>query len=140
MNCTFYREQANGFLNKLIVESITGGGYKLVDRLVYLPKLFGFGIIIVPCGFETDFASVPRFLRLFIDNDDGDIRAAAVLHDYLYSKQSSRKYSHIDRKQADDILREAMLSSGALKTRAYSAWLAVRLFGWIFYKGDKYKC
>jgi hypothetical protein len=43
--------------------------------------------IVVPAGFETDFASIPRVLWI-IEPPLGDAGKAAVLHDYLYETAS----------------------------------------------------
>ena len=80
--------------------------------------------IIVPKGFQTDFASVPRvFWRIL--PPDGQYTQAAVLHDYLYNKQDR------SRKECDDIFFEAM---GVLKVDEWKRVLmyhAVRTFGWL---------
>lgn len=87
------------------------------------------GLICVPAGFQTDFASVPRIPVIF--DALGDIaHAAAVLHDYLYS--SGEK----SRRIADGVLREAAITSGVLPWKAWLMWSAVRLFGRSHYSRD----
>jgi hypothetical protein len=57
--------------------------------------------IVVPEGFVTDFASVPRIP--FVYDKLGDIaQRPAVIHDYLYSKGA------LSRDVADQVLLEAM--------------------------------
>ena len=61
----------------------------LVGSLVYQSPLLK-KTIAVPNGFTTDFASIPRALQLFIPKMARH-RAAAVVHDYLYSKKADTK-------------------------------------------------
>jgi len=81
--------------------------------------------IIIPIGFFTNFASVPRILWPILPQLD-QYGKAAVIHDYLYCTPSLR----YTRKQADNILKEACeeLDVKPWKTRAL--YSAVRLFGW----------
>lgn len=76
----------------------------------------------VPAGFETDFASVPRYFQWLLPSV-GRYGKAAVLHDYLY-------YTGIGTKaKADYIFYEAM---GVLKVPKYIRnimYYAVRKFG-----------
>ncbi|MDP1675419.1 MAG: DUF1353 domain-containing protein [Bacteroidota bacterium] len=77
----------------------------------------------VPIGFQTDFASVPRMLWWLLPKW-GIYGNAAVIHDYCYWIQ--HPYT---RKQADEILKEAMI---VLQTPAWQIFLiywAVYLFG-----------
>ena len=57
--------------------------------------------LVVPKGFVTDFASIPRVFWL-IFKPDGNYAYAAVLHDYLYWQQDRPKST------ADAIFRAAM--------------------------------
>ena len=60
--------------------------------------------IIVPAGFVTDFASVPRVFWSVLP-PTGTYSLAAVVHDYLYWDQGCT------REQADQLLRAAMVES-----------------------------
>lgn len=80
----------------------------------------------VPEGFETDLASVPRLPVVYLLTGD-TARAAAVVHDYLYS---SRKVS---RKVADAVLREASEVSGVPAWRRWLMWAGVRAGGASYY-------
>ena len=51
---------------------------------------------------------------------------AAVLHDYLYSKDCTLPYN---RKQADDMFYQAMISNGTSKARACLIYRGVRIGG-----------
>lgn len=111
------------FLTKLRLESGVDGKDRkvLTDPLVYESEVAG-RIFVVPTGFHTDLASVPRLpLAYLLFGGVGD--AAAVVHDYLYTTQQ------VSRKVADDVLAEAMKASGVAGWRRGPMWLGVRLFG-----------
>lgn len=77
----------------------------------------------VPAGFTTDYASVPRmFWRLFLPT--GEYRFAAVIHDYLYSRQAK-----MPKVVADAIFYDAMRSLGVSVWRRIIVYGAVVLFG-----------
>jgi hypothetical protein len=79
--------------------------------------------IIVPAGFVTDFASVPR-IPIAYELCGAKANEASVVHDYLYSNGKL-----CTRAQADAVFKEAMLLSGVPKWRANIMWAGVRLFG-----------
>lgn len=106
---------------------------KLTGILVYFSERLETRILI-PINFETDFATIPKIIRFFIDNDSGVIRDAAVIHDYLYSTQSINFYPLIDKDDADLILMDGMKDLGASFITRYTVYYAVRLFGCLFYR------
>ncbi len=110
------------FLNDLLLEA-TPKGYRLARPLV---AIYRDGVYVVPKGFETDFASVPKFLRWFIDNDDVRVREAATLHDFLY------RTHWVPRKTADKMFLEALKAKGCPLGKRLILWAAVRLFGWAY--------
>lgn len=80
--------------------------------------------IVVPKGFETDFASIPRILWNIIA-PLGKHTNASILHDYLYTEGYKLG---IDRKKADKIFFDAMLHSSVAQITANVMWFCVRLF------------
>ncbi len=87
-------------------------------------------IVVVPKGFETDLASVPRIFWIIIP-PDGMYSQSAVLHDYLYFTQI------YDRKKSDYIFYESM---GVLKVAQWKRWImwkSVRGFAWGIWKRHK---
>jgi hypothetical protein len=88
--------------------------------------------IVVPSGFETDLASVPKvvqavpFVGCFFDIN-GRSRRAAVLHDYLYSVQI------VTRKEADALFFRALAAEGVM-VGLFGHWLGVRLGGWFAWR------
>jgi hypothetical protein len=78
-------------------------------------------------GFETDLASIPRFLQWLPHlHPNGRCRRSAVLHDWLYASLGQYGW---ERKQADEIFREALQAEGLSKRTATVYYWAVRLFG-----------
>lgn len=92
------------------------------------------GTLIVPAGFKTDLASIPRALRNlpFLD-PDGVSRRPAVTHDWLYGTPQGRKNG---RAYADQFLYDALLAEGASRSVAWMFWAGVRVGGSIPWTRD----
>jgi len=97
--------------------------YELTAPLSYFSALAG--VIVVPAGFVTDFASIPRAAWSLLDPEDPVILFASVVHDYLYSAGESAG----TREQADAVLIEAMAVCGASAWQRQIVYHAVRWFG-----------
>jgi len=120
--------------------------WKLLEPLEY--EVFPGHTLIVPAGFITDFASVPRWIGVgslpnwilrriprwthyigiplwSIFPPSGEWNRAAVLHDYLYSIA----VPWCSRWLADAIFRDAMHRLGVPLWRRWCMWMAVRMFG-----------
>lgn len=76
----------------------------------------------VPVGFTTDFATVPRLPIVFSIMGDTAHRAA-VLHDWLYTSKV------VSREVADGILFDAMRSTRLSCWKCMVTYMAVRVFG-----------
>ena len=87
-------------------------------------------IIVVPVGFITDFASVPRPFWAVIPRW-GKHGNAAVVHDFLYQEQRRT------RREADDIFLEGMTVLNVRKSTRLVMYWAVRLFGWFAWRGNR---
>lgn len=117
--------------------------WELISPLVYQSNTVG--IIVVPAGFKTDFASVPRVPIAFWLTG-GLAKKAAVLHDYLYALPHvtiAGTCNEVTRSEADKVLLGAAIDGirqhgdgfftaiknqwGFLKARMM--WLAVRVCG-----------
>lgn len=84
----------------------------------------------VPVGFQTDFASVPRFPLIYVLLGD-TAHEPAVIHDWLY-------YSAIvTREMADNVLYEAMTVFGVEDWRRDMIYEGVRAGGW--YAWDQHR-
>ena len=88
----------------------------------------------IPLGFESDGASVPRLLWLFVcpPLDPSAVRAG-VAHDYIYRVQPP----DWTRKEADEMFLCFLIEDGMPPYRALRAFLGVRLFGWIAWRQNR---
>lgn len=111
----------------LDLEALPGdNGWRLISEF---RVAVDFDTIVVPVGFETDLASVPRLpLAYWLAGGRG--RRAAVVHDYLYATRKPKAY-------ADNVFYAAMLADGISRPIAWSMYLAVHLFGGAAYKGHE---
>ena len=110
------------------------------------PRAILGGMIVVPKGYITDLASVPRSIWGFIS--PFDIARAAVVHDMLYEyintrykevlESASAEDGPVSKKEredyrsiADHVFKAAMFDSDppVPKWKIYSAFWAVRMFG-----------
>lgn len=83
------------------------------------------GVIVVPKGFKTDYASVPKIFRNII-NSYGKHGRAAIVHDWLYSKECNL---NITREEADKIFLEIMEEWKVSKWKRILMYRLVRRFG-----------
>lgn len=93
--------------------------------------------IVVPAGFVTDLASIPRLVWSFYP-PDGPWVKAAVIHDFLYDTQGDGRWNkHVgvtrptsySRAEADNILREGMADRAIGWWEQTVIWTSVRLGG-----------
>lgn len=117
------------FLSELVVTCKSDDKWLLVRNFVFKSDMC-IAPIVVPAGFETDFASVPRLPLAYLLAGD-TAHEAAVIHDYLY------RTGKADRKTADEIFLEAMKAQGIPAWRRRLMYWAVRTFGGSSYKGAK---
>ncbi len=73
-------------------------------------------------GFETDLASIPRWLWWIAPHDE--VAEAAVIHDWLY------RHTDLDRQFCDSIFRLVMRLTGKPYLMRLALYLGVRLGGW----------
>lgn len=99
--------------------------WKLTAPLVYQSDLVG--IITVPAGYVTDFASVPRLPLTFLLAGDS-AHEAAVIHDFLYTTHAVSGRP-VTRRQADAVFGEAIDVSDP-NAPGGLMWLAVRAGGY----------
>jgi hypothetical protein len=93
-----------GFLSPLRLEDTNGPPYVLCAPLVYASRAID-RIVRVPIGFQTDLASIPRWLWSVVPKS-GAYDRPAVVHDWLYYDGGGG----LTRGQADAVLTEAMVS------------------------------
>lgn len=135
------------FTTPLDLRYIDGRKWEIRDPFEYhLDHLGSTERVIIPTGFITDFASIPRVLWNILP-PTGRYGKAAVIHDWLYQKQiitvlwpevgKAVGARLVDRAEADHILLEGMqaLEVGWL-TRS-TIYSGVRTGGWVTW--DKYR-
>ncbi len=130
------KRERNSFKTPLVVEVMPSGKrFKLHCQFTYR---WGKTAITIPSGFVTDFASIPRILRIIIPKL-GRWNKAAVLHDYIYQNPESGLrfevgYVRWSRKGADVVFRDAMEDLGVIKWKRNLMYWAVRIGGWMAWR------
>lgn len=122
------------FLNELEIKPTNHDGeWVLLSPLKYQSRIYG-GIIEVPKGFVTDFASVPRVPIAYAMFGDRAHREA-VCHDFLYQKHL------VGKAKADRIFLEAMKVRKKSAFVRWAMYLGVMIGGGGAYKTgpDRYK-
>lgn len=118
------------FLTPLRFEKIGAQRWLLTDDLHFQSKALN-RIVIAPRGFQTDLASIPRFLwSIFpkVDKYDG----AATIHDAGYAGalvDTAGERFAVTKKQADQLFREGCRAEGVNVIIAFIMYLMVSLFG-----------
>ena len=107
---------------------ISGG-----NKYWYVFKDFEMSDFIIPKGFKTNLASVPRMLW-FIFPTFGTWTTPSIIHDYLYATSNELKYT---RKKADIKFRDLCIKYGTPKWKAQLFYYVVRTFGYFNYKKRK---
>lgn len=97
-----------------------GRHFQLLKSYEYYLDQPGGETIIVPVGYITDFASVPRLFWTFGIDPFGKPARAAIIHDWLYSTAGGNKVPPYTKAEADRIFYEAM---GVLKVNGFKRWL-----------------
>lgn len=120
------------FLTPLITKHISSGRKELVEPLQY--EASNGTIYVVPAGFYSDGASVPRPVWALYPPFGDSYEPAAWLHDYLYAfaeDVSGTDKGHISRAEADGLFDEAMESLNYRRSGRLMIFNAVRMFGWL---------
>ncbi len=119
----------SSFTSQPWFEPIIDSKFWLVKRgfTYHITSEYGKDKIVIPVGFETDFASVPKLFWSIIP-PWGRYGKAAVVHDYLYRTQTRT------RKESDDIFLEAMGVLNVVVWKRTIMYLAVRWFGWFAWR------
>lgn len=110
------------FLTPLNVQSLPDGRWRLIRPLIYVSDEDE--VISVPVDYTTDLFSVPRPLWWLFPRD-GKGRAAAVVHDYIYT-DGTDTYTRGD---ADRIFRNALSDKGVKPFHRWVMWAGVRIGG-----------
>ena len=114
------RSTAGCFLGPLHLQFIDGRRWRLLNSFGYVAK--DNRHVLVPRGFITDLASIPRVFWRVIP-PTGPYGPATVIHDFLYSNQPC------SRKTADRLFLEGMKVLKVAWWKRRVMYRAVRVFG-----------
>lgn len=117
------------FVTSLIIQDNDGFPFTLMRDLVYKSDVLD-AALVIPAGFNTDYASIPAIVQLLLPKV-GRYDRAAVLHDYLYTMQ------FCDRGTADRVLKEAMKVLHVPGWRIALIYSGVRSGGWVAWAKHK---
>lgn len=90
-------------------------------------------IVVIPKGFQTDFASIPRIFWPIQSPYDYKNIAPAILHDYQYTCPNN-----LTRSKIDSIFYSSLIDNRVNPVVAYAFWVAVRIGGLSHYNKDNY--
>ena len=113
-------------IGRCVTEGVAPYRWRLVEDFGYQSQAGN--ILIVPAGFETNFASVPRLLWPILPLSDAVYDKAAVLHDYAVSNRKLIGYSLMD---CHRLFREVLRFSGTGRVKTELMYTAVVLFNWM---------
>lgn len=116
-------------LTGLFLRDLKNGKFKLVAEYVYRTEKY---ILVVPRGFVTNYASIPRMFRIFL-LPYGRHSGASIVHDWLYSKRCDL---NISRQEADDIFLEILTEENVNFFVRISMYQFVRKFGEKYYRKE----
>lgn len=114
------------FIGRCVSEGVAPYRWRLVEDFGYESRA-GL-IVLVPAGFETDFASVPRLLWPIIPLTDAVYDKAAVLHDFAVRNRRALGFSLME---CHRLFREVLLFTGTGHFKSAVMFSAVVLFNWI---------
>ena len=114
----------SSFTKVLNADYLGSGRWKITEPFEYFTE-DGVDVILVPIGFVSDGASIPRIFWTIIGSPwTGKYAKAAVVHDFLYDRQL------FTRKKSDRIFIEGMKILGVGWFKRKIMWFSVRVGGW----------
>lgn len=115
----------SSFTTPLRFEEVGVQSWKILETFIYWREDEGAGDpVLVPEGFITDGASVPKILWSIFPPVGDLYSKAAVIHDLMYQAEL------FDRATCDKIFLEAMAVLKVPRWKRWSMYTAVRLAGW----------
>jgi len=124
----------------LIIKNLCNGFYVTQETLVFHihDDDFPDAIIIIPKGFKTDFGSIPRIVRFFIEGIGTDRDLVYVLHDWVYGTEyfswegvayKTMLQKSLNRSECDELLLMGCKGVGDGWLVRNTIWVFVRVFG-----------
>ena len=106
-----------------------GNVYTLLEDMVVI---WNGKVLVVPAGFKSDGASVPRFFwRIVFPPGDSRALRASIAHDFIY-RNCPFGWT---RAEADQLFYDVLRTDGVPYLNAKGAYYGVRLFGCKSWKG-----
>lgn len=110
------------FIGTYQIEEVDSRLFKTLQDLTYIAN--NGEIILVPAGFITDGASIPKIFWSIIGSPfTGKYKKPALIHDYLYAIHLT------SRKRVDSIFIEGMKYLGVSRIKRVLMWFAVKVGG-----------
>lgn len=116
--------------SRVLVEALDAVRWRLAETLVYEGEVDRF---VVPAGYVTDFATVPR-IAVWLIPRFGNYTRAAILHDWLLT--DALPAGMVTARDADGIFRRVLRELGVPVSRRSLMWVGVRL-GSLFSRDSK---
>lgn len=118
---SYYQESVIKFHNDPCIKP-----YKKYHYLTCHPIYVTIGhfLVVVPADFDTDLASIPKWLWTIVAPSHSAFISPSILHDYLYTCHNG-----FSRKEIDYIFYQALIENEVSKRHAFEIYAAVRLFG-----------
>ena len=117
----------SGFASRLRCEDLPGDSRRLLARLVY--HAAGGVSYVVPEGFVSDGASIPRLLWTLLGHPWAEPHGrAAVLHDWLYAT------GLVTRARADALFLESLQALEVGRVKRWTLCAGVRAGGWLAWR------
>lgn len=104
---------------------IDGRNWRILNEFIFESPSPDFPSVLIPAGFITDFASIPRLFWRWMPPTDRRIGKIAVVHDWYYRSPEIS----VSREQADNALRAGMKVLGANRFDREVVYYAVRAGG-----------
>ncbi len=123
-------KQHTGFYPEPIFRGIHGGSYMLMRDVYYVSELLP-----EPLWMSRGFVfspSIPTFVRMLVPVNS-QVVVASLPHDFIYQVQPEG----VTQKMADELAKEILVKRGEDKLVYMRFYIALRLFGWIAWEGNK---
>jgi len=105
--------------SQVIVQPLKGDKYKLLED-------FQYKTVLVPKGYKTNGANIPRLFWAIYPPNKSDFLPAVIIHDYLCDKEEYKK--------ADDLFEECLRELGVTSFDLTVLVKSVRIYHKIKYK------
>ena len=138
--------KSKGFIGGIIMWLLTTRKWAVAEDWKFSLQMDGQKTAIqymIPKGFITDGASIPKFLRSWV-SVTGVLLAGGLIHDYGYKmatlRLATKKPKAIttkDQKWMDELFRDINIDVNGFFLLNWAAYIALRLGGWLAWNGHR---